>query len=228
MELVFLALLFVLMMYALGSGFPVAFALPGSAIVTIVLAGMTGHLIEGDSGAYFIQDGPIEWLTAGVTNFRGIYWEVERDTLIAIPLFRKANSLIRFSKVEKSKISGTMINKSVISDGCIIKAAKIERCVIGIRSTIGKESTVLNTYMMGNDYYESIEKVQANKIDNLLGVGDRCHINNCIIDKNCRIGDDVRINGGKHLKDAETDSYLIKDGIVVIKKGATIPKGTVI
>jgi hypothetical protein len=60
MELVFLALLFVLMMYALGSGFPVAFALPGSAIVTIVLAGMTGHLIEGDSGAYFIQDGPIE------------------------------------------------------------------------------------------------------------------------------------------------------------------------
>ncbi|MDG1038872.1 MAG: glucose-1-phosphate adenylyltransferase [Polaribacter sp.] len=127
-----------------------------------------------------------------------------------------------------SKISGTMINKSVISDGCIIKAAKIERCVIGIRSKIGKESTVLNTYMMGNDYYESKEKVQANKIDNLLGIGDRCHIDNCIIDINCRIGDDVRINGGKHLKDTETDSYLIKDGIVVIKKGATIPKGTVI
>lgn len=127
-----------------------------------------------------------------------------------------------------SKISGTMLNKAVISDGCIIKAAKIERCVIGIRSRIGKESTVLNTYMMGNDYYESIEKVQANKIDNPLGIGDRCHINNCIIDKNCRIGDDVRINGGNHLKDTETDSYLIKDGIVVIKKGATIPKGTVI
>ena len=127
-----------------------------------------------------------------------------------------------------SKISGTMINKSVISDGCIIKAAKIERCVIGIRSKIGKESTVLNTYMMGNDYYESKEKVQANKIDNHLGIGDRCHIDNCIIDINCRIGDDVRINGGKHLKDTETDSYLIKDGIVVIKKGATIPKGTVI
>lgn len=127
-----------------------------------------------------------------------------------------------------SKISGTMLNKSVISDGCIIKAAKIERCVIGIRSTIGKESTVLNTYMMGNDYYESIEKVQTNKIDNPLGVGDRCYINNCIIDKNCRIGDDVRINGGNHLKDTETDNYLIKDGIVVIKKGATIPKGTVI
>ena len=47
---------------------------------------IAGYLIEGDSGAYFIQDGPVEWLTAGVINFRGIYWEVERDTLIAIPL----------------------------------------------------------------------------------------------------------------------------------------------
>ena len=52
--------------------------------------------------------------------------------------------------------------------------------------------------------------------------------NNCIVDKNCRIGDDVRINGGKTFKDDETDTYLVKDGIVVIKKGATIAKGTVI
>ena len=99
MELVFLALLFVLMMYALGSGFPVAFALPGSAIVTIALAGFTGYLIEGDSGAYFIQDGPVEWLTAGVINFRGIYWEVERDTLIAIPLFIFMGIMLQRSKI---------------------------------------------------------------------------------------------------------------------------------
>ena len=99
MELVFLALLFVLMMYALGSGFPVAFALPGSAIVTIALAGFTGYLIEGDSSAYFIQDGPVEWLTAGVMNFRGIYWEVERDTLIAIPLFIFMGIMLQRSKI---------------------------------------------------------------------------------------------------------------------------------
>ena len=99
MELVFLALLFLLMMYALGSGYPVAFALPGSAIVTIVLAGLTGLVIEGDSSAYFIQDGPIEWLTAGVTNFRGIYWEVERDTLIAIPLFIFMGIMLQRSKI---------------------------------------------------------------------------------------------------------------------------------
>jgi len=99
MELLFLAILFLTMMLALGSGFPVAFALPGSAIITIVLAGIIGTLIDGDSGAYFVRDGPVEWLTAGVTNFRGIYWEVERDTLIAIPLFIFMGIMLQRSKV---------------------------------------------------------------------------------------------------------------------------------
>ena len=81
MELFFLALLIVLMVWALGSGFPVAFALPGSAILSIGAAALAGWLFAGDSGAYFAQGGPVQWLTAGVTNFRGIYWEAERDTL---------------------------------------------------------------------------------------------------------------------------------------------------
>jgi len=98
-ELLFLAILFLTMMFALGSGFPVAFALPGSAIITIILAAVVGTLLDGDSGAYFVRDGPLEWLTAGVTNFRGIYWEVERDTLIAIPLFIFMGIMLQRSKV---------------------------------------------------------------------------------------------------------------------------------
>ena len=81
---------------------------------------------------------------------------------------------------------------------------------------------------MGNDYYESLEDIQAKKINTFMGIGERCFIKNAILDKNCRIGDDVRINGGKHFKDLETDSYFIKDGIVVVKKDAYIPSGTVI
>ncbi len=127
-----------------------------------------------------------------------------------------------------TKISGTVLEKAVIADGCIIHAAKIEKSVIGIRSRIGEESTMINTYMMGCDYYESLEEIENNKIRIVMGVGERCFIKNAIIDKNCRIGDDVRINGGTHLEDTETDMYCIKDGIVVIKKGAVIPKGTVI
>lgn len=127
-----------------------------------------------------------------------------------------------------SKISGTHMEKAVIAEGCIIHAAKIERSVIGIRSRIGDESTVINTYMMGSDYYETLEEIETKKVPILLGIGERCFIKNTIIDKNCRIGDDVRINGGRHLEDIETDTHLIKDGIVVLKKGAVIPKGTVI
>ncbi|MFK7832657.1 MAG: glucose-1-phosphate adenylyltransferase [Winogradskyella sp.] len=127
-----------------------------------------------------------------------------------------------------SKISGTLLDKTVIADGCIIHAAKIERSVIGIRSRIGAESTVINCYMMGNDQYESLEDVQQHKVSTFMGIGERCFIKNAILDKNCRIGDDVRINGGKKLKNLETDSYLVKDGIVVVKKDAHIPSGTII
>ena len=127
-----------------------------------------------------------------------------------------------------TKIAGTSLDRAVVSEGCIINAAKIEKSVIGIRSRIGKESTVINTYMMGADYYESLEDMESNKIENLMGIGERCFIKNCILDKNCRIGDDVRIKGGSHLEDAETDTYCIRDGIVVVKNGATIPKGTII
>lgn len=127
-----------------------------------------------------------------------------------------------------SKISGTTLNRSVIGEGCIVHAAKIDRSVIGIRSRIGDESTVINTYMMGNDSYETLEEIDRNKTKILMGIGERCFIKNAIIDKNCRIGDDVRINGGAHLKDKETDTYCVRDGIVVVKKGAVIPRGYVI
>ena len=127
-----------------------------------------------------------------------------------------------------SKISGTLLDRTVISEGCLIHAAKIERSVIGIRSRIGAESTVINCYMMGNDHYESLDEVEEHKISIFMGIGERCFIKNVILDKNCRIGDDVRINGGKHLKDVETDSYFVKDGIVVVKKDAVIPSKTII
>ena len=87
MEVFFLLILVLLMVIALTSGFPVAFSLPGSAILSIGIAALSGYLFEGNPSAYFAEDGPLEWLSAGVTNFRSLYWDVERDTLIAIPLF---------------------------------------------------------------------------------------------------------------------------------------------
>ena len=99
MELVFLALLLILLASALGSGYPVAFALPGAAIVTISIAAISGYLFGGGVDAYFSHGGPSQWLSAGVTNLRGIYWEVERDTLIAIPLFIFMGIMLQRSKI---------------------------------------------------------------------------------------------------------------------------------
>ena len=99
MEILFVGLLVVLMAVALASGFPVAFALPGSAIITILIAALTGAVFEGDPDVYFAQGSAWNWLSAGVTNFRGIYWEVERDTLIAIPLFVFMGIMLQRSKI---------------------------------------------------------------------------------------------------------------------------------
>jgi glucose-1-phosphate adenylyltransferase len=150
------------------------------------------------------------------------------DDLPKFNLYDKNRVYTRARILPTSKISNTILNKTIIADGCIINAEKIERSVIGIRSRIGKETIITNTYMMGNDFYESLEDIKSKQIENQIGIGDRCFINNCIIDKNGRIGDDSRINGGLHLKNIETDTYFVKEGIVVIKKGAVIPKGTII
>lgn len=99
MDLIFLILLIVLMALALGVGFPVAFALPGSAIVAVAIASLTGYLATGNVDAYFAIGGPGQWLSAGVTNFRGVYWEAERDTLIAIPLFVFMGIMLQRSKI---------------------------------------------------------------------------------------------------------------------------------
>ena len=99
MELLFLLILILTMAIALGSGFPVAFALPGSAILSISLAAICGFIFENNIDAYFHSGSASQWISAGVTNLRGIYWEVERDTLIAIPLFIFMGIMLQRSKI---------------------------------------------------------------------------------------------------------------------------------
>ena len=129
-----------------------------------------------------------------------------------------------------TKFKKTSIDRSIMADGCIVNAKEIVRSVIGNRSRIGVDSIIQNTYVMGNDFYQSIDEMisDTNSNKQLIGIGDRCFINNAIVDKNCRIGNDVYINGGKHLEDVSNELYMIKEGIVVIKKGAVIPDNYVI
>ena len=147
------------------------------------------------------------------------------DDIPAFDLYDKSKRIYtRARMLPTTKIAGTIIEKSVISEGCIINAKKIERSVIGIRARIGEDSIVSNTYIMGSDSYQSLNEITSNQKP-ILGIGKRCTINNAIVDKNCCIGNDVHINGGNHLENTETDTYVVKDGIVVLKKGAVIPDG---
>lgn len=129
-----------------------------------------------------------------------------------------------------TKFKKTNIDKSLVSDGCILNAKEIIRSVIGNRSRIGDDTVIQNTYVMGNDFFQNIDEMNEDLKNNkqLVGIGERCYINNAIVDKNCRIGNDVYINGGKHLENASTELYSIKEGIVVIKKGAIIPDNFII
>ncbi len=151
------------------------------------------------------------------------------DDIPKFDLYNSKNRIYTRARIlPTTKVSGTTMNKAVIAEGCFINASKIERSVIGIRSRIGEESVVINTYMMGCDHHQTLKELNSKSIKTPMGIGRRCFIKNAILDKNCCIGDDVRINGGTHRDNIETDTYFIKDGIVVIKKEAIIPNGTVI
>jgi glucose-1-phosphate adenylyltransferase len=129
-----------------------------------------------------------------------------------------------------AKISGTTLEKTIIAEGCIIHASRLESTVVGIRTRIGTGTTIVNSYIMGSDYYETLAEIQHDLDHGLpkIGIGERSYIKNAIVDKNCRIGSDVRINGGIHLPESDHALYTVKSGIVVIKKNAVLPDGFVI
>lgn len=152
------------------------------------------------------------------------------DEIPEFNLFDKRSIFSRARMLPPSKLSGTSLHNAMISDGCIIHAAHISRSVIGIRTRIGIGTTILNTYVMGNDYYQTLEQIAMYKEENkpIMGIGERCYINNAILDKNCYIGNDVKINGGSHLNDGDFGTYTVTEGIIVVKKNAIIPSGTII
>lgn len=170
------------------------------------------------------------------TDIGNIYSFYEANLALTqeVPLFNLFDNnktvYSRARMLPPAKISGTTLEKTIIAEGSIIHASRIEQSVVGIRSRIGHGTTVVSTYIMGNDYYETLEEMELNTNKGLpkIGIGERCYIKDAIIDKNCRIGNDVRINGGSHLANTDHPLYTVKDGIVVVKKTAILPDGFVI
>jgi glucose-1-phosphate adenylyltransferase len=122
-----------------------------------------------------------------------------------------------------SKVNGATLRQAIISDGCIISDAHIERSVIGIRSIIQSGATIKNSVVMGADYFEQ-DQPGAGDVPP-IGVGKNCVIDRAIIDKNARIADGVVITPEGKPSDLDADNYFIRDGVVVVPKNAVIPAG---
>ncbi|MBL9166600.1 MAG: glucose-1-phosphate adenylyltransferase [Verrucomicrobiales bacterium] len=129
-----------------------------------------------------------------------------------------------------SKINGAQIDHALVSDGCIINHAKIQQSIIGIRSLVGSGTTLNRVVMMGCDHYETQDSIIENEMlgKPRLGIGQNTFIENAIIDKNARIGDNCHISPEGKDQDLDHPLYHIRDGVVIIPKNGTIPHGTTI
>ncbi len=129
-----------------------------------------------------------------------------------------------------SKLNNCNVHQSIITEGCILTGADIKHSIIGVRSRVGAGSTIKNSIIMGSDFYETTQDLEENaqkKMSN-IGIGSHCTIINAIIDKNARIGDNVSIINAHNIQELDEENYCIRDGIIVVPKGAWIPNGTVI
>jgi glucose-1-phosphate adenylyltransferase len=131
-----------------------------------------------------------------------------------------------------SKLHNCDVRHSIISEGCIINDATILRSIIGLRSRIGKGSRIEASIVMGSDYYQTIEDMRTEIASGLprIGIGEDTIVRRAIIDKNARIGSNVRLlnESGIENADSEDGSYFIRDRIILIPKNATVPDGTIV
>jgi glucose-1-phosphate adenylyltransferase len=162
------------------------------------------------------------------------FFHANLDMAAVLPKFNLFNAVApiytRQRFLPSSKFVECQIEKSLVSEGSILNHVSISDSIIGIRSRIEKGSRVERTLMMGADYYQSIQDLNDDQREGRprLGIGQNTIIRNAIIDKNVRIGSNCRILNEAGIEYHDGDNYFIREGIIVIPKGATIPDGTVI
>ncbi len=161
------------------------------------------------------------------------FYDATLDLCEPIPKFNLFDAAPIYSHARylpATKMGDCQIDRSIIAEGCIIMEAKIHHSLVGIRSRIQSGCVIKDSIIMGQDYYETMESIQKNSTHNIprMGIGNHCQIEKTIVDKNARIGDHVRISPEGKPANFDGENYYIRDGIVVIPKGAILTSGTVI
>ncbi len=130
-----------------------------------------------------------------------------------------------------ARVLGAMVDRAMISDGCMVHTgASLRNCLLGIRSQIGRNATIRDSVIIGADRFESAEERRLNREQNRpdFGIGENSVVERAILDKDCRIGRNVQIFNRRGLQEHDDELFFIRDGIVVIPKGTTIPDGMII
>jgi glucose-1-phosphate adenylyltransferase len=191
------------------------------------------HIIPDSIHQYKVMSYPFYDYWTDIGTIRSFY-EANLDLTATIPKFNFYNAQFpiytRARRLPGSKVQNCNLHQCILAEGSFLSGANIRHSLVGIRSRIGQETTIENTYIMGADYYETLEEIRENNRAGRpnVGIGNHTVIVDAIIDKNARIGHDVRITNSNGLVNFDADNYSVRDKIVVIPKGAVIPDGTVI
>jgi len=162
------------------------------------------------------------------------FFEANLDLASELPRFNffdmNAPIFSRPRYLPSSKINGAIIDHALLADGCIINRARLTNSIVGLRTIVGDGSELNRVITLGSDYYEPKESVDKFEREGKprIGIGTHCKIENAIIDKNARIGNNVVISPAGKPDKVDHELYYIRDGIVIIPKKAVIPHGTVI
>ncbi len=129
-----------------------------------------------------------------------------------------------------TKIENCTVRHALVSEGCILVGAEVERAVLGIRSRVGRGVRITDSLMLGADYYETLDEIEQAGSRGVppLGIGSDTVIQNAIVDKNARIGNGVRIVNESGVSERDGDGYYIREGIVIVPKAGVVPDGTTI
>jgi len=192
----------------------------------IIPSAITSGHVEG-----YLFDG--YWEDIGTIT---AFYRANLDLTSKIPKFNlfdaEAPVFTRARYLPPSKVEESQIVESILSDGCIVLGATITNSVVGLRSRISRGVRIDSSFLMGADYYQTIEEMRDDLVANKprVGIGEGTIINRAIIDKNARIGSNVRLlnEAGLVDADAEDGSYFIRDGIIIVPKNALVKDGTVV
>jgi glucose-1-phosphate adenylyltransferase len=194
-----------------------------------------GEIIPAAIGKYNVQAHLFKDYWEDIGTIRAFY-NANLDLASPLPKFNffdtEAPIYTRSRYLPPSKIHDCDIGNSMVSEGCILNGVYARSSIIGLRSRIDAGTRIENSIVMGSDFYESLEEIRADLDSKTphIGIGPNCTIRGAIIDKNVRIGRNVQLintDGVEH-RDGENGTYYIRDGIIIIPKGAVVADGTTV